>query len=165
MLINQLLQPRFFSQLRTEQQLGYLVGATYLPMQQHPHLLFYVQSSNQHHGKIIEAIEQFFAAIPDLIADIDDAEFALAKQSLTQQLTEKDTSLRVRSQRLWSAITQQDHDFSRLNRIAAAITNMSLEDFSTQIKQLINNSSNQMFLSARPQTLTLRIKLYNLAIT
>jgi Secreted/periplasmic Zn-dependent peptidases, insulinase-like len=150
MLLNHMLQPRFFAQLRTEQQLGYLVGTTYLPMQQYPHLLFYVQSSRVDHDHIASAISNFFVQMPTILADINEDEFDKARQSLTQQLTEKDTSLRSRSQRLWSAITQQDHDFSRLSRIAQCIEALSLEQFKLTSQQLFNNTSGQMFLSASP---------------
>lgn len=150
MLMNHVLQPRFFASLRTEQQLGYLVGTSYLPMQQYPHLLFYVQSSRVQHDVIAAAMHEFLQSIPAILAQIDTTEFAKAKQSLTQQLTENDSSLRNRSQRLWSAITQQDHDFSRLTRIAACLEQTSLADFCDRCTQIINNSSSQMFLSASP---------------
>lgn len=150
MLLNTILQPRFFSRLRTEQQLGYLVGTSYLPMQQHPHLMFYVQSSRVSQDVIREAISIFFADVAKTIAAISAEEFAKVKQSLTHQLTETDASLRARSQRLWSAITQQDHDFSRLNRIAIAIEQLDIDNFVQRTTHLFNNSTHQMFLSACP---------------
>lgn len=150
MLLNNLLQPRFFSSLRTEQQLGYLVGTSYLPMQEHPHLMFYVQSSRVDAKTIKLAISDFFASVPKILASINAEEFRKVQQSLTQQLTEPDSSLRARSQRLWSAITQQDHDFSRLNRIAEAMQQLTYDSFAHRTKQLFNNSSHQMFLSASP---------------
>lgn len=150
MLLNHMLQPRFFAQLRTEQQLGYLVGTTYLPMQQYPHLLFYVQSSRVDNQEIENAINAFFDDIPTILAEITEDEFDKARQSLTQQLTEKDSSLRSRSQRLWSAITQQDHDFSRLTRIANDIDALTMDAFKAESKHLFNNKSGQMFLSACP---------------
>lgn len=150
MLLNSMLQPRFFSRLRTEQQLGYLVGTSYLPMQEHPHLMFYVQSSRVSTEHITKAIGEFFTAVPTIIASISDDEFRKIQQSLTLQLTEVDSTLRARSQRLWSAITQQDYDFSRLERIANAIQELNHSSFATRTKHLFNNQSHQMFLSASP---------------
>jgi secreted Zn-dependent insulinase-like peptidase len=109
-----------------------------------------VQSSRVDNDHIASAISDFFAQMPTILADITEEEFDKARQSLTQQLTEKDTSLRSRSQRLWSAITQQDHDFSRLSRIALCIEALSLEQFKLVTQQLFNNTSGQMFLSASP---------------
>lgn len=150
MLINQLIQPRFFAQLRTEQQLGYLVGTTYLPMQQIPHLLFYVQSSRVDHHHLHQAIDDFFLDIADVLDDIQPTEFEQVRQSLVRQLTDNDPSLRSRSQRLWSAITQQDHDFSRLNRIAEALEKMTLEMFKQHTQQLIETKENRIVLCAKP---------------
>lgn len=150
MLINQLIQPRFFAQLRTEQQLGYLVGTTYLPMQQIPHLLFYVQSSRVDHHHLHAAIEEFFHGIDDVLDEIQPQEFDQVRQSIMRQLTENDTSLRSRSQRYWSAITQHDHEFSRLKRIAVALSNMTLSEFKQHTLQLIKNKSNQIVLCAKP---------------
>ena len=148
MLLNAILQSRFFSRLRTEQQLGYLVGTSYLPMQQQPHLMFYVQSSRVNQDDIRDAISAFFADVGKTIAAISAEEFAKVQQSLTHQLTEPDASLRSRSQRLWSAITQQDHDFSRLNRIASAIEELDVTRFAERSKHLFNTNASQMFLSA-----------------
>ena len=44
MLAEQLIATPFFNQLRTEQQLGYLVGSGYIPYNQHPGIGFYIQS-------------------------------------------------------------------------------------------------------------------------
>jgi secreted Zn-dependent insulinase-like peptidase len=46
MLANHVMSPRYFHQLRTEQQLGYLVGTGYVPINTLPGLAFYIQSPN-----------------------------------------------------------------------------------------------------------------------
>ena len=112
--------------------------------------MFYVQSSRVDAKTINLAISEFFASVPKILASINTEEFRKVQQSLTQQLTEPDSTLRARSQRLWSAITQQDHDFSRLNRIAEAMQELTYDSFTDRAKQLFNKSSHQMFLSASP---------------
>ncbi|WP_350609600.1 insulinase family protein, partial [Pseudoalteromonas sp. 41-MNA-CIBAN-0057] len=43
-LLNHTMSSTFFHELRTKQQLGYMVGTGYLPLNRHPGMIFYVQS-------------------------------------------------------------------------------------------------------------------------
>ena len=60
-LAEQLIATPFFNQLRTEQQLGYLVGSGYIPYNQHPGIGFYIQSPHHPAEHLINAIHLFFA--------------------------------------------------------------------------------------------------------
>ncbi len=150
MLLQHFISPRIFNELRTQKQLGYLVGSSYMPMQQYPHLLLYVQSSRYPYQHLETALVEYLQHFQVQLAQIDHEEFAKAQQTLTQQLCEPDSSLRARSQRLWSSITQQDHDFSRLSLIAQELRSFGLEQIKALTQQIINSNSSHMFLATCP---------------
>ncbi|HET8816190.1 MAG TPA: insulinase family protein [Pseudidiomarina sp.] len=151
LLMNQLMSPVLFHELRTEQQLGYVVGTTYLPIQQVPHLLLYVQSSQYDSAHLSTALIQFIEDFSVQIEALQPADFARAQQSILAQLVEKDTNLRVRSQRLWSSITQKDHDFNRLHQLGIAITNWQHSTFIPFVQQLLSNEEQQLLISTMPK--------------
>ncbi|MDT7525209.1 insulinase family protein [Pseudidiomarina sp. GXY010] len=152
MLLQYFLNPRLFSALRTEQQLGYLVGSSYMPLQQVPHLMLYVQSTKYPHQHLQQAMNDYLKVFAEQLAHIDSTEFSKAQRAITQQLTENDASLRARSQRLWSSITQQDENFSRLQVIATSLASLTLNDIHAEYQQLTNNPTQQMFLVSHPQS-------------
>lgn len=151
LLMNQLLSPILFHQLRTEQQLGYVVGTTYLPIQQVPHLLLYVQSSEYESSHLSEALVRFIDDFANHIEELPVSDFEHAQQAIRSQLVEKDTNLRVRSQRLWSSITQKDHDFKRLEYLGEAITNWQHSAFVSFVQQLLRNEEQQLLISTMPK--------------
>ncbi|WP_084407216.1 insulinase family protein [Aestuariibacter salexigens] len=125
-LLEQLLATPFFNQLRTEQQLGYVVGSGYFPFNQHPGLAFYVQSPEHEVNRLVKAISDFIAQ-----ADKHINEYAPVwknlKESVCNQLMEKDASLAMKSQRLWSAMGKDDVDFNRHRRLVDSVNQIGLE--------------------------------------
>ncbi|PTB84571.1 hypothetical protein C9988_04345, partial [Pseudidiomarina aestuarii] len=136
---------------RTEQQLGYVVGTTYLPIQQVPHLLLYVQSSQYDADHLNAALVEFIEIFAEQLETLRPADFKRAQQAILAQLVEKDTNLRVRSQRLWSSITQNDHEFNRLHELGIAITNWQHSSFIPFAQQLLRNEEQQLLISTMPK--------------
>ncbi|PTB89415.1 peptidase M16 [Pseudidiomarina aestuarii] len=151
LLLNQLMSPILFHELRTEQQLGYVVGTTYLPIQQVPHLLLYVQSSQYDADHLNAALVEFIEIFAEQLETLRPADFKRAQQAILAQLVEKDTNLRVRSQRLWSSITQNDHEFNRLHELGIAITNWQHSSFIPFAQQLLRNEEQQLLISTMPK--------------
>jgi len=60
-LLNHTMSSTFFHELRTEKQLGYMVGTGYLPLNRHPGLIFYIQSPTTGPLHLLEAIDEFIA--------------------------------------------------------------------------------------------------------
>ncbi len=152
MLLNHIIGPRIFTELRTERQLGYMVGATYLPLQQYPHLLLYVQSGTHDTEALQLEIKQFIGRFCEQLPAIIDAELPQAQRALSQQLTEPDANLRLRSQRLWSSIIQQDTEFQRLNQLAAAVDGWQREPLLHFLLDFLQSTNDQLVLTASPKS-------------
>ncbi|CAB0149569.1 Protease 3 [Pseudidiomarina piscicola] len=153
LLLNQFIQPHLFNQLRTHQQLGYVVGSTYMPIEQRPHLLLYVQSSSYNADILSARIDAFTHAFVEQLEELGAQELDAIRGFLVQKLRAPDTNLRLRSQRLWTCIAQHDVNFERLEFIAQALENHTTEFFIQRIRQLLLAADDQGFITATPQGL------------
>lgn len=138
MLANHLLAPRYFHQLRTEQQLGYLVGTGYVPVNTLPGMAFYVQSPTYPAAELYLATVRFFRESISGLAALSDPEFQSLKQGLAAQLCERDTSLSARAKRFWLALSQADYQFQLNQQILTQLETLTAADFIGFLRQLLS---------------------------
>jgi len=136
-LAEQLLATPFFNQLRTQQQLGYLVGSGYIPYNQHPGIGFYIQSPQHCAEYLIDAIHLFLQQIVENINQFSHIWDAL-KKGVMKQLMEKDTNLSMKSQRLWMAIGNQDSTFTYSSRMTQTILDISFSELKAYLIALVS---------------------------
>ncbi|GGW74569.1 peptidase M16 [Alteromonas halophila] len=139
MLLEQMLAAPFFNVLRTEKQLGYIVGTGYVPHNQHPGIAFYVQSPNQSPSTLLSAITSF------LFQQLGEIEFyrhywPTIQQNLLKQLQEHDLSLSMKSQRLWVSLGIKDRGFNRNAQLAAMVSQLTFEDIQSYAHSLAERS-------------------------
>lgn len=151
LLLNHLVSPGFFAELRTEQQLGYMVGNSYVPMNGRPGLLFYVQSPHASLATMEQAISQFLRAFCRQLHEIPAELWQDAKRSVIQQLTDHDPNLRVRSQRLWTSIGIDDLKFDLAQRMANQVANMQLDKLVSIAQNRLLDQAAAMWLTCSPE--------------
>ncbi len=150
MLANHILAPRYFHQLRTEQQLGYLVGTGYVPVNTLPGIAFYVQSPNHAADVLYQATVAFFRHFIGELSQLHDRDFQSLKQGLAAQLAERDTSLSARAKRYWSALSQGDYDFDLTQRILNALEDIDRLRFQDFLSQLLAADYDVLLLATDP---------------
>lgn len=136
-LAEQLLATPFFNQIRTEQQLGYLVGSGYIPYNRHPGIGFYIQSPNHPAEYLIDAIHLFLQRTVENIEQFSPIWEAL-KKGVMKQLMEKDTNLSMKSQRLWMAIGNQDSTFTYNAQMTQTILDTNFYELKAYLVSLLN---------------------------
>ncbi|MDP5192149.1 insulinase family protein, partial [Rheinheimera baltica] len=147
MLANHVLSPEYFHQLRTELQLGYLVGTGYVPINTLPGIAFYIQSPNADCEKLYEATVTFFRSFLEDTKALTQEEFIEIKQGVLAQLNERDTSLGARAKRYWLALGQQDYSFALSDRIIDAMRQLTLTQFIEFLQQLLLPDYDAIFLA------------------
>ena len=114
-LAGQLLRSPFFSSLRTDQQLGYVVSAGIRRMDTQSGNLFLVQSSADvaHiENAVMVFLEQYIAQWDAML------EGAFGEGAgLITRLTEKDKNLAQRSQRYWRSLSEENLAFDSNSRL------------------------------------------------
>jgi len=125
-LTGQIIKSGFFQQLRTEQQLGYVVAAIPWPQLDVPGLVLLIQSSNTSAPDVAAAIESYMGTVP---AQIDREQFRRHQSALAYEITKPDKNLWERAEFFWQSIAKNQDDFDGRKRLAAAIQAFTLEDW------------------------------------
>ncbi|WP_085298033.1 insulinase family protein [Cognaticolwellia mytili] len=128
MLTNQLLSPIFFQEMRTEKQYGYLVGVGFIPINRYPGIAFYIQSPHTDSSTLTSAMSDFIGRANDYIKNLPKEHWQHLQFGLASQLQEKDTSLRIKSQRYWAAICNKETSFIQKQQLIAVIKTLTIAD-------------------------------------
>lgn len=147
-LLRQVLESSFYSQLRTEQQLGYIVFLTGMPFKEVPGSVFVVQSPSASVTAIQQAMQTFIAesihAIPDDLSSY--------QQSAATKLLQKSQSLSDESGVYWQNILKDDETFSYRQRLVSAIHQVTKEQLHEYYQQTLLDPQSLLWFTAERDT-------------
>ena len=157
MLTAAMIKPRIFNQLRTEAQLGYVVGAEFFSLMHWPGLAFQVQSPATNETGIFAALQQFIesyiAASRDNAGTADwdlQVDFKQHQVALATRLRERDSNLRARSNRFWHALALGDLDFNRRERLADRVAAIDYKTWQQFVQHLLIGEEASLIQLTRP---------------
>ncbi|TFH91229.1 insulinase family protein [Vibrio ouci] len=127
-LANHLMSATFFHEIRTKQQLGYMVGTGNLPLNRHPGIALYVQSPNAAPIELIQSIDEFLNAFYMVLLELNEYQWHSSKRGLWNQIATPDTTLRGRAQRLWVAIGNKDLEFNQKEVVLEELKTLTRTD-------------------------------------
>jgi secreted Zn-dependent insulinase-like peptidase len=125
-LTSQVLRTPYYDDLRTQQQLGYVVAVTPSVLRRTPGLAFVVQSPVSGPGALLEATKTFLDGYRGKLARTSADELSAYEQGLIGLLLEKDKNLADRSQRYWRDLDVGITSFDSREQIAARIDRIDL---------------------------------------
>jgi len=143
-LLRQVLEASFYNQLRTEQQLGYIVFLTSMTIKEVPGSAFVVQSPSASVEQIQAAIDQFIGGSLNLIVD----DLSVFKQSVVTRLLEKPQQLASSASRYWQDILKEDESFSYRARLADAVERVSADQLRDYYQSTLLNPQHKMWFVA-----------------
>mgnify|MGYP002700367760 CR=1 FL=1 len=161
MVTSHLLSPFFFQEMRTEKQYGYIVGVGYVPINRYPGIAFYIQSPHTDASALTAAIDTFIDNSLTMLDDLTNENWSHLIQGLSGQLEEKDSNLRIKSQRFWAAICNKDLMFSHKEQLLSAILSLSFEQVKTFIKEQLMTATkpNRLILTSTPTEDNVKVEL------
>ena len=139
----QLLRQGFFSELRTERQLGYVVAAIRMDYEGLGGIAFVVQSPVASPAQIEQAVFAYLDAQAEQLAAMPEAAFAGHKASLISNLTERDKNLFARTNRLWLDLNRGFTNFDRNQQIANHVANLDQAAMVEFVRRLAAKARNQ----------------------
>ncbi len=145
MLIKQIIEAPFYSSLRTEQQLGYIVFAAQFDLKEVPAIALVVQSPAADVKQLQTAVETFIRKF-QLPSSID-----TFREAVISSLNEKPKSLLEQGQDYWSSILRDDNNFGYRQALIEqlrAITDKELIDY---YQSTIQSSSSQLWLYSQTE--------------
>jgi secreted Zn-dependent insulinase-like peptidase len=138
-LAEQALSAPFFNHIRTVKQLGYVVGSGYFPFNQHPGIAFYIQSPNASvdtlYNETISSLKEFNKALLSYPED----QWLSMKHSVINQLSDKDSNLSIKSQRLWVSVSQGDLNNSHRAAVIRSIESIELKDLAQHCYNMLES--------------------------
>ena len=121
LVISQALQQPFFTEMRTNQQLGYIVWSYTRSRDETYYLSFVIQSGEFTADDVNQRADDFIASTPELLTAMDEETFQQLKESAIEKLEKKPMSISERANKLQTFIFEHDADFQRDQKTIAAL--------------------------------------------
>lgn len=145
-LISQILSQQYFSKLRTEQQLGYIVTMTNRTMRDRGALVFIIQSPVASPAELEAATVSFMQEQLPLVASMDAAAFEQFKAALVGRLTEQAKNLRERNRRYLADLEAGVTTFDSQQQIADIVSSLTLEEVTAHLETTIERLASARLL-------------------
>lgn len=135
----------FFQQLRTEQQLGYVVSAFSWPQLDVPGLVLLIQSPNASAPEVANAIESHMSGVA---GSLDEEQFLRYRKSLVAEIKRPDKNLWERAEFYWQSIAKKEFDFDGREQLAAAVSALTVEEWSAYFSEVFRERTRSLLVVA-----------------
>lgn len=130
MLCESMLAGFYFDRMRNKKQLGYQVGSGYMPFNEHPGTVLYIQSpvasaAELHHETMV-ALEHFQQWLSSMTQD----QWQKYRRNLERQIKQKSINFSVKCQRYWGAIGREQINFNDETELNSTVASLTKEDVS-----------------------------------
>ncbi len=145
-LTAQILQQAYFSSLRTDQQLGYVVSMNNRTVRDRGGLVFVIQSPVASPAALEAATLEFMVAQPPLVAAMDAQTFEHHKAGLISRLTEQPKNLRERTARYLADLEADVTTFDSQAQIADIVATLTLDDVMAYLNETVERLTDARLL-------------------
>ncbi len=128
---------RFFHELRTEREIGYVVFATPFPLLEVPGLALVIQSPSAPPEALHREVEAFIRRFDGVLRDMPPAVFERHRAAVESTLLEAETQLDERTERYWHAIDREHYGFDRRQRLLGAVRAVGRDDLAGAWRELV----------------------------
>lgn len=128
----------FYSELRTRQQLGYIVQANAFEDERQTVALFLLQSGEYGADVLQARADAFIATLPALVAGLPAEAWSSIVAGVRARLLERDKSIAERAQRLFSLAYDRPADWTRREATLAALDTLTQARVATVLAQAID---------------------------
>ena len=123
-LTAQIMKSGIFQQLRTAQQLGYVVSSFSWPQMDVPGLVMLIQSPVADADAVATAMQTFMQGV---VPDLDEAQFERHRAALVSEILRPDKNLWERAEFYWQSIARKQLDFAGRETLAEAVEALTLQ--------------------------------------
>ena len=145
-LLGHIIAPEYFSSLRTEQQLGYVVSAFSPEFEQQGGLGFVIQSPSAPAAALHQKTLEFLSGQVTRLTDMTPEDYAQNQEGLIAQVLEKDKNLGDRAWRYWSDLDEGYQGFDGDQQLADAILSIDQESLKRYLDSMLKKAESQYLL-------------------
>ena len=147
-LINELLSTPFYTQLRTEQQLGYVVFSNLLPIGETPGVGLTVQSPTADSQALRKAYSDFLSGWRAGLAAELEQNIEQYRASLRSRIASPSKRLADETERLWREIDRDNLNFDTREQLLTALDHLTPEQILKRADQLLER---KLWIEANPE--------------
>lgn len=125
----QMLRSEFYTSLRTEKQLGYIVSSGAYPTMEVPGLFFLVQSPVAGPKQLQQEIDQFLQQRFEQLDAVSQQEFDRQRNVVILRLLETPQNLWQQSERYWQDIIRHYYQFDFRQQLVTALEDLTLQQW------------------------------------
>ncbi|KAJ4719217.1 Insulin-degrading enzyme [Melia azedarach] len=140
-LFDEIVEEPCFNQLRTKEQLGYVVESSPRVTYRVLGFCFCVQSSKYNPIYLQQRVDNFISGLEELLEGLNDETFENYKNGLLAKLLEKDPSLTYESNRFWNQIIDKRYMFDQSQKEAEVLKSINKIDVINWYKTYLQQSS------------------------
>ena len=143
----------FFTELRSKQQLGYVVHSSRYYLKKVLGLRFLIQSSDYDPLQIDERINAFMPMMATQFAELTAEELEAYKQGIIADLLQPETSISERHDRLEAEAIKLDGDFAYRQKVVEAVKAVTKDDVVDTWNQVVSAGQLNVCLFAKDATM------------
>lgn len=136
-LLNEIITTPFYTRLRTEKQLGYVVSSHFLPLHERPGVALLVQSPTADPIRLYDEYTLFLQQMVERLIALPEPELERYRQSLLSRINQRDNDLSSRSDRFWREIDRGNFAFDTRTRLSAITRELGRTDLLQMMEQLL----------------------------
>lgn len=136
-VLSEMMHNRFFTELRTEDQLGYAVGANRINIEDYSGIGFYIQSPVRGTSGLLARFDEFRAAYAERIANLSDEQFEQVRNSVLTDLLQPPQTLGQEAGRFRGDWSNERYDFDSTEQMAAELRALTKADIQNFYQRLI----------------------------
>lgn len=136
-VLEKMVEAPFYSDLRTDKQLGYVVGSAPAPVQRVPGMMFYVQSPTVDSDGLKKEVNRFLADYRAMVAGLEPDALERFKAAVLATVEEKPKNLMELAARHLESLNLGFEDFDFRQAFAQAIRALTVADIQTGYDRLL----------------------------
>jgi len=137
----------FYSEMRTEKKLGYVVGSRLAHRQRVPGLMFYIQSPVVSAEQLRTEINDFISGFEQVVKDVSKEELERYRRSVLVNIEETPKSLAELSARHWESLQLGFDGFDFRPKLAEQVRAVSKESLLDAYRRLLGGSSRALWVT------------------
>jgi secreted Zn-dependent insulinase-like peptidase len=147
-VLQKFIEAPFYTTLRTERQLGYVVGSQIMPFHRVPGMILYVQSPRVGAERLALEVDEFVGSRCLVLAATEEADLERIKQAVLAGLEEQPRNLEEQADRHRESLALDYLEFDFRPRLAAAVQEIDAEDLKSACGRLFGDRRRGLWIFA-----------------
>lgn len=147
-MLEKSIEAPFYTELRTERQLGYVVGSQIMPFDRIPGMILYVQSPRMAAAGLTEAVDGFLGTRCAAIDTQTPAELEDLKRAVLAHIEERPKNLGELTDRHRGSLELRYREFDFRPRLAAAVKAVGRDDLAGACRRLFGDQRRGLWVIA-----------------